>query len=221
MEGSSGCLGPDLVRSERLPLAAQTQLAGAIAGAARDTSGAVLPGVTVEASSPALIEKVRSAVTDAQGLYRSPTTPGQCSVTRWLASALCAEMGLSYRRIYRECQRRPAVGSLEETITVTGTVPSSYPYTHAKRRSRRRSSCPGKVLIPGMTVAAHRAVRRRRRYSGERNATLSFMAAEQQTCGCSGLGNPVPDLSGWITNAGAIEEVVVDTAGFHPRAGFG
>ena len=41
-----------------------------IAGLVRDTSGGVLPGVTVEASSPALIEKVRSAVTDAQGLYR-------------------------------------------------------------------------------------------------------------------------------------------------------
>src|SRR5689334_3118401 len=42
----------------------------AIAGVARDTSGAVLPGVTVEVTSPALIEKVRSAVTDGTGQYR-------------------------------------------------------------------------------------------------------------------------------------------------------
>ena len=41
-----------------------------ITGVVRDTSGAVLPGVTVEASSPALIEKVRSAVTDGTGQYR-------------------------------------------------------------------------------------------------------------------------------------------------------
>ena len=41
-----------------------------IAGVVRDTSGAVLPGVTVEATSDALIEKVRSAVTDGSGLYR-------------------------------------------------------------------------------------------------------------------------------------------------------
>ncbi len=41
-----------------------------IAGVVRDASGAVLPGVTVEASSPALIEKVRSTVTDENGQYR-------------------------------------------------------------------------------------------------------------------------------------------------------
>ena len=41
-----------------------------ITGVARDTSGAVLPGVTVEAASDVLIEKVRSAVTDGSGLYR-------------------------------------------------------------------------------------------------------------------------------------------------------
>jgi hypothetical protein len=52
---------------------AQTTLAGAIAGVVRDTSGAVLPGVTVEAAGPALpalIEKVRVVVTDDRGLYR-------------------------------------------------------------------------------------------------------------------------------------------------------
>ena len=43
--------------------------AGSIAGVVRDTTGAVLPGVTVEASSPALIEKVRVAQTDAEGRY--------------------------------------------------------------------------------------------------------------------------------------------------------
>jgi hypothetical protein len=41
-----------------------------IAGRARDTSGAVLPGVTVEASGPALIEQTRNAVTDGAGAYR-------------------------------------------------------------------------------------------------------------------------------------------------------
>src|SRR2546428_701062 len=40
-----------------------------IAGVARDTSGGVLPGVTVEAASPALIEKVRTVVTDGEGRY--------------------------------------------------------------------------------------------------------------------------------------------------------
>jgi hypothetical protein len=51
-----------------VPLASAQQASG-IAGLVRDTSGAVMPGVTVEASSPALIEKVRSVATDAEGRY--------------------------------------------------------------------------------------------------------------------------------------------------------
>src|ERR1051325_11463591 len=43
---------------------------GTLAGVVRDSSGAVLPGVTVEAASPALIEKARTAVTDSSGQYR-------------------------------------------------------------------------------------------------------------------------------------------------------
>src|SRR5947209_16731561 len=60
---------------------AQTLTSGSIAGVARDVSGAVLPGVTVEASSPALIEKVRSAVTDSQGNYKiTELRPGTYTV---------------------------------------------------------------------------------------------------------------------------------------------
>ena len=66
-----------------LPAAAWAQAeTGNIAGVVRDASGAVLPGVTVEAASPALIEKVRSVVTDGQGLYRIvDLRPGQYTVT--------------------------------------------------------------------------------------------------------------------------------------------
>src|SRR5215813_9217665 len=46
------------------------QASASISGAVHDSSGAVLPGVTVEASSPALIEKTRTAVTDGSGQYR-------------------------------------------------------------------------------------------------------------------------------------------------------
>src|SRR2546425_4406721 len=53
-----------------------------IAGVVKDSSGAVLPGVTVEAASPALIEKVRNAVTDDQGNYKIvDLRPGIYSVT--------------------------------------------------------------------------------------------------------------------------------------------
>ena len=60
----------------------QSVASGSIAGIVRDTTGAVLPGVTVEASSPALIEKVRSVVTDAQGNYKIvDLRPGAYTVT--------------------------------------------------------------------------------------------------------------------------------------------
>ena len=65
---------------------AQTALSGSISGVVRDTSGAVLPGVTVEASSPALIERTRTVTTDENGVYRIISlVPGNYSVTFSLA----------------------------------------------------------------------------------------------------------------------------------------
>src|SRR5512139_4175559 len=56
-----------------------------IQGTVKDTSGAVLPGVTVEAASPVLIEKVRTATTDGSGQYRiTELPPGTYSVTMTL-----------------------------------------------------------------------------------------------------------------------------------------
>ena len=61
---------------------AQSVATGTISGVVRDIVGGVLPGVTVEAASPALIEKVRSAVTDGQGVYRIiDLRPGTYTVT--------------------------------------------------------------------------------------------------------------------------------------------
>ena len=65
-----------------LPYAALAQQTSAIAGVVRDTSGAVLPGVTVEAASPVLIEKSRTVVTDDQGRYNIVNlVPGTYRVT--------------------------------------------------------------------------------------------------------------------------------------------
>ena len=59
-----------------------------IAGVVKDSSGGVLPGVTVEATSPALIEKTRSAVTDGSGQYRIENLrPGIYSVTFTLSGS--------------------------------------------------------------------------------------------------------------------------------------
>ena len=69
-----------LLASWLWPAKASAQQTSGIAGVVKDASGAVLPGVTVEAASPALIEKVRTSVTDGQGQYkivdlRPGTTP--------------------------------------------------------------------------------------------------------------------------------------------------
>ena len=103
-------------------------LAGAqsLAGIARDASGAVLPGVTVEATSPALIEKVRTAVTDGTGQYRIENlTPGVYTVSFSLAGFTNVRRegvevsGAQIITINADLR----VGGVQETITVTGETP--------------------------------------------------------------------------------------------------
>ena len=92
----------------------------------RDTSGAVLPGVTVEAASPALIEKVRSVATDASGQYKIvDLRPGTYTVTFTLTGFSIVRRegieltGSGTATINADLK----VGTLEETITVTGETP--------------------------------------------------------------------------------------------------
>ena len=106
---------------------ASAQGLGSIAGVVRDTSGAVLPGVTVEAASPALIEKVRTAVTDSAGQYTIVNLPvGTYSVTFTLPGFTTTrregiEMLANFTASVNAEMR---VGVVEETITVTGEAPA-------------------------------------------------------------------------------------------------
>ena len=105
---------------------AQTSLSGAIAGVVRDTSGAVLPGVTVEAASPALIERVRTVVTDAQGLYRiTELRPGTYTVTFTLTGfGTTKREGIELTTGFTATVNADLrVGAVEETITVSGAAP--------------------------------------------------------------------------------------------------
>jgi len=98
----------------------------AIAGVVKDASGAVLPGVTVEASSPSLIEGSRTAVTDSAGTYKiADLRPGEYMVAFSLTG---------FRTVRREGITLPtsftatvnadlSIGQLEESITVTGASP--------------------------------------------------------------------------------------------------
>src|SRR5262249_30419468 len=108
-----------------LPASALAQT-GIIAGVVRDTSGAVMPGVTVEAASPALIEKVRSAISDGAGQYKIvDLTPGTYTITFALTGFNTIkregiELSAGFTATVNADLR---VGSLEETVTVSGQSP--------------------------------------------------------------------------------------------------
>ena len=112
---------------------AQASLSGFI----KDTSGGVLPGVAVEASSPVLIEKVRSGISDSNGLYRIPdlppgiykvtfTLPGFATVSREGVEVA----GGGVTTINADMR----VGALTETITVTGESPVVDTQTSTRRQ---------------------------------------------------------------------------------------
>ena len=100
---------------------------GSIAGVVTDSSGAVLPGATVEVASPALIERVRSAVTDGTGQYQVVNLPpGGYTVTFTLAgfSTLKREGIELTGNFTATVNGSLRVGALEETLTVTGEAPT-------------------------------------------------------------------------------------------------
>ena len=102
---------------------AQVADSASIAGVVRDASGGVLPGVTVEAASPALIDKVRTAVSDGQGLFRIvDLRPGVYSVTFTLPGfSTFRRDGLELTTGFTATiNAELRVGTVEETITVTG-----------------------------------------------------------------------------------------------------
>ena len=137
-----------------------------IAGVVKDTSGAVMPGVTVEASSPALIERTRTVVTDSAGQYKivdlipgtyavSFTLPGFKTVKRGeiiLEGTFTAQINVDLQ-----------VGAMEETLTVTAESPTVDVITNQKTFVANREvldsiptpvrNPPGRaLLIPGTTV---------------------------------------------------------------------
>jgi hypothetical protein len=109
----------------------------AVAGIVRDASGAILPGVTVEAASPALIEKARSVVTDGTGQYRIvDLTPGTYTVTFTLSGFSTVRRegielsGAGVTTINADLR----VGAVEETITVSGATPVVDTQTSTRRQ---------------------------------------------------------------------------------------
>jgi outer membrane protein assembly factor BamB len=98
---------------------AQGAVQAGITGVVSDSQGGVLPGVTVEVSSPALIEKVRTVVTDGTGRYRVTDLPtGTYSITFTLTGfASVRQEGISLAGSFSATvNAQMRVGALEETI---------------------------------------------------------------------------------------------------------
>ena len=198
-----------------------------ITGVVRDTSGGVLPGVTVEAASPALIDKVRTAVTDAEGLYRIvDLRPGDYSVTFTLPG---------FRTFRRDGIVLPAnfvatvngdmsLGALEETITVTGEAPlvdvqSTQQQSQFERETLAAIPGTGRItglanVIPGAALVAPTA------YSVggvDDTAQLRFRVhgAPEADAIVDGTNQAIGSLvSGvFIYNQLTFQEVVVETGG--------
>lgn len=107
------------------PTAAWAQ--SAIAGSVSDATGSVLPGVTVEASSPALIEKTRTVFTDGSGLYTVvDLRPGVYQVTFKLAGFnTVVRNGVDLPSSFTATVNASlTVGSIEESVTVSGQAPT-------------------------------------------------------------------------------------------------
>ena len=208
-----------------LPVIASAQ--SSITGLVRDTSGAVLPGVTVEAASPALIEKVRSTVTDGQGRYRIvDLRPGTYTVTFALTGFTTSKReGLELRAEFTATVNADlAVGTLEETVTVSGEAP-----TVDLRSSRAQvqfaqetlQSLPGTgrlatlpAIIPGVTLRRE-SDRGVGGLSDRTQTAYSLHGAPEAQPVVDGVNHQVASLTSgvFVYNQINVQEVVVETSG--------
>ena len=116
-----------LVSLLAIPRALFAQATASIVGTAKDASGAVLPGVVVEASSPALIEKTRSVVTDGRGQYSIDNLrPGTYTVTFTLTGfSVVKREGVELTGSFiATINADMKIGQVAETITVSGEAPT-------------------------------------------------------------------------------------------------
>jgi len=120
------CLRVVLAILAALGLSTAAYAQSAIAGVVRDASGAAMPGVTIEAASPVLIEKVRTATSDGNGGYRiGDLRPGLYTVTFTLPgfSTFKRDAFELAGDFTATLNAQLKIGALEETVTVTGASP--------------------------------------------------------------------------------------------------
>jgi hypothetical protein len=195
-----------------------------ITGVVRDGSGAVLPGVTVEAASPALIEKMRTVVSDGTGQYRvEGLRPGAYTVTFTLPGfATVRREGIELTGTFvATVNADMRVGALEETITVTGETPvvdvqSTTRQTVLSKETLEalptgRTTIMLAALLPGVTSSRQDVGG----LDGHGRTGVSAYGVADTRMFISGLGTHSA-FGGGATgtfNVGAYEEVTVDTGG--------
>ncbi|NOT25894.1 MAG: TonB-dependent receptor [Acidobacteria bacterium] len=211
-----------------LPTMAYAQAAGStITGVVRDTSGGVLPGVTVEAASPALIEKVRTAVSDSEGLYRLvDLRPGDYVVTFTLPGFNTFRRdGLTLPANFTATVNADmAVGALEETITVTGEAPlvdtqSTRQQVQFQRETLQNLPGTGRLtslsaVIPGATLTTPQS----HSVGGVNDSgqyTFSLHGAPSSEPIIDGMSQVMGGLTNgvFVYNQLTFQEVVVETSG--------
>ena len=214
-----------VVSSFLLPASAWAQ--SSVTGVVRDGSGAVLPGVTVEAASPALIEKVRSTVTDDQGRYRIvDLRPGTYTVTFALTGFSTSKReGLELRAEFTATVNADlAVGALEETITVSGDAPivdlrSSRAQVQFAQETLQSLPGTGRLatlpaIIPGVTLRRE-SDRGVGGLSDRTQTAYSLHGAPEAQPVVDGVNHQVASLTSgvFVYNQINVQEVVVETSG--------
>src|SRR5512145_202364 len=217
-----------------LPSAVHAQ--GSITGVVRDTSGAVLPGVTVEASSPALIEKVRSVVTDGTGQYRIvDLRPGSYTLSFMLPGfSVVRREGIELTAGFTATVNAELrVGALEETLTVTGESPIVDVQSTTRATSlghdvidpipTGRNVQQYAVLLTGVTVQSSLTLNSVGGQdvggsTGNAYGRMSIHGSRgvDQKVFVSGLSTMLSAMSQdtpYIANMGSTQEMTIDTAG--------
>jgi hypothetical protein len=198
-----------------------------IAGVVKDTSGAVLPGATVEAASPVLIEKTRSVVTDGTGQYKIENLrPGTYSVIFTLAGFNTVKReGIELTGTFTaSVNAEMRVGELQETITVTGETPVVDVQNTKQQRVLDRetiSAIPSgrdaaimASLLPGVTTG-NQDVGGMQGESGSAAGTMMVHGNRDARTEVNGISVGSTQGSGTtgVGNIAAYQEVQVDTSG--------
>ena len=148
---------------------------GEIRGIARDSAGAVLPGVTIEVASPSLPGRARTTTTDESGRFAFADLPaGQMSVTATLPGFSTARYAFSFDQRPREMNVDMKVGGMTETITVTGETPPVDTQSTARTvvfgndapEARPRAANSPKLDIPQTVAPSQNVIDLQRRATG-------------------------------------------------------